>query len=924
MPRYVKVNNERSEAIELIKLMDAIVKRNTWQIKSIGGESTLNTGQQRMFPDVFVYGDTARTQILQGWEIKMPDVPITDSAFIADARRKADVLGVNSCVTWNFTYGVLYVKNADAWSKAREWGRTSHIRTRADVAAHKSDWEALIGEMLSELNGFFASGELRPAKIGDIVADSVFAELIRRNKNITAEHIQSASITNTVIAAHVSQWWRSVEKEYKFDEVSQYSAYAKYVLLNWINKFTFANMIKDDHNPTAAVEIIDEDMLPVDALNVFEEITAKCDFFNIFEALPYGEILPSATWTDLTDYNAFLSENGLTQIPQSALQSVLESTVNQFKRSVSGVFTTPPKLAEILVKAGINDLTAPAIDPCCGTGTIAKEILAAKENAIGVERAFATTYAVDKSSFALQVSNIAMTRTNAINLPSLLFRSNAFNLRVGKEIEITDPQSGVKKLYQLPRFGSVASNLPFVAFDQEGREESTYIAAALERVRSESGIALSGRADLYQAILLHLRGILADNASVAVITSNSWLGTVAGQEFFRALNFYYEFESVIASGNGKWFDNADVVTLMLFLKGKPIPKTPDANHAVNFGLIHKPLPLLTADDTEVVVNSIKLKTAFSPELLSFKSYTLKQIDVLLGMNVALNSCLYDVEWLTELRGTLCPVTDLFDVFRGMKTGQDEIYYLRDANDVDSEYVGRIFKSAKSADYLTAQPDTHSLVCDKTIEELISLGHRKTLDWINRYKGHINQSVPNKDTFWMNLGNGSFSGNEKIRLFTGMNPEQRIFYGLLDEPAQINQRTIGFNPLTDSVNLPLCHALLNSVVGVFYAEATGFPKGLGALDNRAENVKNILMLDPRRLSASKASKVLEAFKPLLNRKIMSTLQEYEREDRLNFERIVAECFGYVALFERIKNSVLDMQRVRLSVKSLCISFAEPVS
>jgi hypothetical protein len=95
---------------------------------------------------------------------------------------------------------------------------------------------------------------------------------------------------------------------------------------------------------------------------------------------------------------------------------------------MSGVFTTPQKLAEILVKAGIDDLTVPAIDPCCGTGTIAKEILAAKEFALNVNRAFATTYAADKFSFPLQVSNIAMTRASAINLPSLLFRSNVFEL----------------------------------------------------------------------------------------------------------------------------------------------------------------------------------------------------------------------------------------------------------------------------------------------------------------------------------------------------------------------------------------------------------------------------------------------------------------------------------------------------------------
>jgi hypothetical protein len=87
-------------------------------------------------------------------------------------------------------------------------------------------------------------------------------------------------------------------------------------------------------------------MTPADALKIFEEITEKCDFYNVFEAVPYGETLPTATWVDLTDYNAFLFENGLSQLPQSALQSVIEGSVNQSRRSVSGVFATPPKLAQ--------------------------------------------------------------------------------------------------------------------------------------------------------------------------------------------------------------------------------------------------------------------------------------------------------------------------------------------------------------------------------------------------------------------------------------------------------------------------------------------------------------------------------------------------------------------------------------------------
>ena len=371
---------------------------------------------------------------------------------------------------------------------------------------------------------------------------------------------------------------------------------------------------------------------------LFGEISTRCDFFNIFETVPHSGILPATTWIDLTDYNGFLVENGLANIPQEALQSVLENCVNQFRRNVAGLFATPPKLARILVNAGIIDLTSPAIDPCCGTGTIVKEILAAKE-ITGIETAYASTYASDKFSFPLQVSNIAMTRANAMNLPSLLFRENAFNLHEGQVVPITDPRDGTRLQVILPRWGSLISNLPFVAFDQEGREETDHIRAALARVRTESGVALSGRADLYQALLLHLSGVLADNASVAVITSNSWLGTVAGQDFFRALNFYYKVKCIIASGERKWFDNADVVTLMLFLEKKPNPQAPVATHRVNFGLIHRALLEWTEDDMIQIIDSIRLQRAVAPDLLTFRNYSITQIHDLLGMNIALNSCL---------------------------------------------------------------------------------------------------------------------------------------------------------------------------------------------------------------------------------------------------------------------------------------------
>lgn len=906
-----KVNNERSEAIELIKLMDAIAKKNTWQIKSVGGESTLNTGSKRMFPDVILYGDNDRTRVLQGWEIKMPDVPITDEDFIKDAQRKADTFGVNSCVIWNFSNGVIYIKENNEWKTLKSW-TLPKIKTRTDVSTYKTEWAATIEEILRDINNLFETGELLSSEIGELTSN-IYSEIIERNKSLVADNLRTYSAKNALISAGISVWWKNVEKEYVFDENDMYSAYAKYVLLNWLNKLTFANLIKSYHSPARMVESINAGLSQPEALKIFGEITDKCDFYNIFSTLDYAEYLPPQTWIDLTDYNALLIENNVSNLPQETLQTVLERSIDQFKRNATGLFSTPTKLAKVLVRAGITDLTQNTIDPCCGTGTIAKEILTAKIEATGnIETAYKSTFASDKYSFPLQVSNISMMNANAIRLPALLFQKNAFELTTGSEVEITNPSNGNKDKYQLPLWGNLISNLPFVAFDQDGREEGKFIPEVLKKVKDQTEIVLSGKGDLYQALLLSFWDKLANGAKVAVITSNSWLGTLAGLRFFEALNMYFEVHCIVSSGNGKWFSNADVVTVMLFLSKKEEISNPNPKHTIYFGLTHKEIDAWNDDEIKSITNSILLKKELSKQDISFKQYTYSEIQSYISMNVSLNSLFYNIDWLPKIKGKLCPITDLFDVFRGMKTAQDEIFYLKTGKEVDAPYIGNVLKSAKKVKTLNATADTKAFVCSKSKKELQSLGHKKTLAWISKFEGNLNKSMPNKDTFWNNIADGTFSGSSDIRLFTGMNPEQRIFYGLLDKPAKINQRAIGFIPHTN-VNLELCHALLNSIIGVFYTEAVGFPKGLGALDNCSKNVEKMYMLNPSLLSDTDVKLILAAFQPLLKREIMTTQQEYAQADRLAFETVVANCFGYTQYFNQIKDCVLEMQRVRLSVK-----------
>ena len=89
--------NERSWAIEIISQINRIASENDLVIKRAGGESIISYSKSgRMFPDVILYEDKELSRILQGWELKMPDVPITDETFVKDAQRQSPIEVINS------------------------------------------------------------------------------------------------------------------------------------------------------------------------------------------------------------------------------------------------------------------------------------------------------------------------------------------------------------------------------------------------------------------------------------------------------------------------------------------------------------------------------------------------------------------------------------------------------------------------------------------------------------------------------------------------------------------------------------------------------------------------------------------------------------------------------------------------------------
>ena len=206
MNNIVVRKNERSWAIEIISQINSIADNYDLIIKRAGGESTISQkGKNSMFPDVILYENKELTSIVQGWELKMPDVPINDETFVKDAQRKARALNLTSTVIWNFTYAKFFVLNEDTdkFEEVRVW-ENLEIRTRPDVGTYKSIWEKTLKDVVITVNDYLLNHKVRRTPVSDIISTHALNLLINENKELVAGNYKTSSACRyfTLVGRH--------------------------------------------------------------------------------------------------------------------------------------------------------------------------------------------------------------------------------------------------------------------------------------------------------------------------------------------------------------------------------------------------------------------------------------------------------------------------------------------------------------------------------------------------------------------------------------------------------------------------------------------------------------------------------------------------------------------------------------------------
>ncbi len=883
--------NERSWAIDLISHINQIIPKNG-SINRVGGEFSLVGRGQALFPDVLLFGDHGTGRILQGWELKMPDTAISNVDFYENAKEKAMRLGLNSFLLWNAIDVKLYIFENDRFILCDDFkiDRLPYT-SRQDVHDRPDLWKKTTIDIITRLNTYFSTGRLQTISASVLFSDKGLIPLVLSSQADVKNHLEMIARSDHKVDAEIKKWWRCVHNEYPGYD-SPFAPLAYTIILRWFNRFVFSNILYAYGKISINRPMLSSNSSVKDALTIFEQISSQTDYWNIIGPAEFDDLVPTSTWNTLLAIFTLLQEYDFSQIDRTILSEIIQSTVLLSIKKAAGLFATPQNVAELLVRLTLWNKESNAIDPFCGTGTIVKNILEIKgEYNIDGKSIVKSTWACDKYGFPVQIANLSVASPEVINESFQIFTHDAFKLYVGEEIFFISPRDGKKISKKLPLFDSIISNLPFVAFEDIS-ELNPEVFLKIEQFYSDKNIIdnkkLDGRSDLYSYIPFILLPLLTDQGTFGIIVSNSWLSTKAGHKFRKLLREIYNIVYVLASAEGRWFHNTDVVTNIIVLQKKSINSSQAKTCFVSLKVdINSDVDIKTIAEDIITYNT---ESDFM-EYQIFTEYEQYQIE---NYNFGFNACFGDCHWLLSNINKFKCISDYAEIARGERRGWDQLFYPEEcyATDIEPEYIRNVYKTAKGSDYYDITPDSPAFCCDKPLKELYDSGHFGAYSWIKRFENATNemgnplpQVLSRSNMFWYEMP------TKTLALFAlSMNPDKKIAFFKFNRPSFVNQRLISISP-KDNVDTDLMHALLNSIFCISQIESIGFGRGLGVLDINSTTIKEGLYLpDLCLFSKENRTEIVEIFDRIKRSPIKNTIDTLSDPEWKIFNNKIAFSIG----------------------------------
>ncbi|MFX0097339.1 MAG: class I SAM-dependent DNA methyltransferase [Candidatus Hodarchaeota archaeon] len=462
------------------------------------------------------------------------------------------------------------------------------------------------------------------------------------------------------------------------------------------------------------------------------------------------------------------------------------------------------------------------------------------------------------------------------------------------------------------------------------------------------------RAGIHIYFLLHSLKFIKPGGNLGYVVSKSWLDVDYGRQFREFLLKNTRIKAVIESKVEKWFDDANVNTVIVILE--KLNKESNRNeNIIKFAQFLVPLDWLIPRDckcqrarfqavrriVDIIENAKKAYNDGTIRIVPWKQNRLQETfrgngpELKWGVYLRAPSIFYEI--LKKAKDSLIPLNKIAEIKRGFTTGCNEFFYLT-RNDIEKweieeefwthtengksipNYIIRHPRETSELGIKSEQLDHYVLIVNRDKSELTGTSMLKYIRWGEK-QGYSNRTTCLARPRWYDLG-------KKV-------PAKILFLRATSiKPATYICRSGVFHDQTfysvNSKNEPWTNAvaaILNSTLeGFLFREllsGAGIALGLGALWSAVRDVESLPIIDPRQLERSQIRNLERNLIKLSSRPVYSVFDEIGatdpidlsmsdiRPDRRNLDQIV---FGAINLDEdeqlRVYRAVIDLMLSRM--------------
>lgn len=410
--------------------------------------------------------------------------------------------------------------------------------------------------------------------------------------------------------ARVTQAWIvSTDPEAIRQAHENAAKYACYVL---VNKLVFYEVLLKRHAGNLQKIQIASSVRTADELRTrLEYYFAKArdvthDYQTVFGAdhrelgsrIPFYSDASVAHWRGIVDE---IHQFDFSALDYEVIGSIFERLISPEERRKHGQFYTRVEVVDLINSFCMRTGGESVLDPACGGGTFLVRAYARQRDlqpGLDHSRRLSHLYGVDRSDFAAHLTTINLAvrdLVDAANFPRVR-RSDFFDvLPQNPFVELPDalPGPSPAPMIQVPlkQVDTVVGNPPYVVYKDVPRRE------AYSRLVSKEwpGYKPHATSDLYVYFWLHAARLLQQGGRIGFLTANQWLDVEYGHTLQRWMLDNFKVEALIQSDVEPWFDAARVNTVVTTLVREQNQAARAAN-IVRFVRLHRALSEIVVSD----------------------------------------------------------------------------------------------------------------------------------------------------------------------------------------------------------------------------------------------------------------------------------------------------------------------------------------